>query len=140
MALREDIREDVLRLLEDFKGIEPLKKLFWTTLDYQRENDRLFQDGWPKGTGELLAEDPTLIASGGYGGDFHVIYARLADDQLRIGHERRVVDALSKDHRNALFVFSNRDQNLWHFVNVPYDDDPSRRRVYRRITVSRAHT
>ena len=135
MQLEDRLRASVLELLEEFKGIQPLKTLFWTTLNYQRENERLFRDRWPEGTKKVLAEDPVLLASGGYDADFHVIYARLAEGRLRVGHERRVVDELAKDHRHAIYVFSNHDQTLWHFVNVPYDDDPSRRRVYRRITV-----
>jgi hypothetical protein len=33
-------------------------------------------------------------------------------------------------------VFSNRDRNAWHFVNVKYDDDPKRRQLFRRISVA----
>ena len=137
MSLEAGVQTSVLELLQQFKGLEPLKTLFWTTLNYQRENERLFRDSWAERTSELLSEDPVLLASGGYDDGFHMIYARLADRQLRVGDERRVVDELSKDHRYALFVFSNSKQTLWHFGNVPYDDDPSRRRVYRRLTVGK---
>jgi hypothetical protein len=138
MPRKDDVREAVLELLENLRGMEPLKKLFWSTLNYERENELLSQHRWPDSTSELLAEDPVLLASGGYDNSFHVIYCQLAERDLRIGHERRVVDELSKDHRYALFVFSNNDLTLWHLVNIPYDDDPSRRRVYRRITVGEA--
>ena len=37
----------------------------------------------------------------------------------------------------VLFIFSNRTQGDWHFVNVKYDSDhPEKRRLFRRITIS----
>ena len=51
--------------------------------------------------------------------------------------ERPVISKLLEDHPYALFVFSNQEQTDWHFVNVKYDtDDPKRRRLFRRITIS----
>ncbi len=41
-----------------------------------------------------------------------------------------------RDHPYALFIFSNRDQNYWHFINVKYDEKTEKRRLFRRITVS----
>src|SRR5207245_862285 len=33
-------------------------------------------------------------------------------------------------------IFSNVSQDQWHFLNVKYDDDVHKRRVFRRITVA----
>ena len=47
--------------------------------------------------------------------------------------------SLLQDHPYTLFVFSNQEQTDWHFVNVKYDDtdDYERRRLFRRIRISR---
>jgi hypothetical protein len=52
-----------------------------------------------------------------------------------MGQERPVVSQLLKEHPYALFVFSNNSLNRWHFLNVKYDDEITKRRVFRRITV-----
>jgi methylase of polypeptide subunit release factors len=84
-----------------------------------------------------LAEPPTLFATAGEGDGFHVIYGRLNDNRLLIGPQRPVVTRLLQEHPYALFLFSDRSQTHWHFVNVRYekDGDVRARRVFRRITV-----
>src|SRR5258708_1155025 len=115
------------------RGIEPLKKLFWTELNYDRTNSPLSRKGWGEHVSAGLAEDPVLFATGG--NDFHVIHARLNSDKLLMGMERPVVSRLLQNHPYALFVFSNAKQDRWHFLNVKYDDDVQRRRLFRLITV-----
>ncbi|MDQ2946212.1 MAG: class I SAM-dependent DNA methyltransferase, partial [Acidobacteriota bacterium] len=63
------------------------------------------------------------------------IYTRLKSEALPLGTERPIVSALLKDHPYALFVFSNADRDRWHFVNAKTNDDPARRRLFRRISV-----
>lgn len=126
-------RQSVHTILSSLKGIEPLKKLFWTELNYDRANSILPRRGWGEQASAALVEDPTLFASGGK--DFHVIYARLNSDKLTLGIERPVVSRLLQDHPYTLFVFSNTKQDRWHFLNVKYDDDAQRRRLFRRITI-----
>ena len=126
-------QQSVLNLLSTFKGIEPLKKLFWSELSYDRVNQSLSRRGWKENVANLLADDPVLFASGA--NDFHVIYGRLASDKLLMGDERPVVSKLLQEHPYALFVFSNSKQEHFHFLNVKYDDDVQKRRVFRRITV-----
>jgi methylase of polypeptide subunit release factors len=113
--------------------LEPLKKLFWSELNYERENQTLSRRNWPEKTAEALTEDPILLASGGE--DFQVIYARLNSNQLRLNLERLVITQLLKDHPYALFIFSNNNQERWHFINVKYDVKREKRQVLRRITV-----
>jgi hypothetical protein len=115
------------------RGLEPLKKLFWTELNYDRTNSSLPRKGWGELASTALAEDPVLFATGG--DDFQVIYARLNSDKLLMGMERPVVSRLLQNHPYALFIFSNTKQDRWHFLNVKYDDDVQRRRLFRRITV-----
>lgn len=126
-------QKSILNVLQGMQGIEPLKKLFWTELNYDRTNSPLPRKGWGELASTALAEDPVLFATGG--NDFHVIHARLNSDKLLMSMERPVVSRLLQNHPYALFVFSNAKQDRWHFVNVKYDDDVQRRRLLRRITV-----
>ena len=92
---------------------------------------------WGDTAKNALAEDPVLFATGGIDDAFHVIYARLNADRLLLTLERPVISRLLQDHPYTLFIFSNREQTDWHFVNVKYDtDDHERRRLFRRITIS----
>jgi hypothetical protein len=125
----------VLDLLKGLRGIEPLNQLFWSELNYQRVNEPLSRRGWTDAAAQVLAEDPVLFAGGGENNDFHVIYGRLTSDRLLLGTERPVVTRLVKEHPYALFVFSNKAQDRWHFLNVKYDDAPEKRRLFRRITI-----
>jgi hypothetical protein len=81
----------------------------------------------------LGASHPVLFATGGK--DFQIIHARLQSDKLLMAMERPVVSRMLQDHPYALFVFSNKAEDRWHFLNVKYDDDVQKRRVFRRITV-----
>ena len=117
-------QENILSILQDFNGIEPLRELFWTELNYDRYNDGIPRGDWTDTAKNALAEDPVLFATGG-GDAFHVIYARLNSDRLLLTAERPVISKLLEDHPYTLFVFSNQEQADWHFVNVKYDtDDP----------------
>lgn len=99
-----ELQGQVLNLLENFKGIEPLKTLFWTKLNYDRVYKPIGRRGWTDAAALLLADDPTLLAAGGEKGDFQVLYSRLANDRLSLADERVVTSRLLKDHPYALFV------------------------------------
>jgi hypothetical protein len=128
-------QQSVLDLLKGLRGIEPLKQLFWSELNYQRVNQPLSRRGWTESASKALADDPVLFAGGGEDNAFHVIYCRLASDALARGFERPVVTQLLREHPYSLFVFSSKGQTDWHFLNVEYDDQAERRRLFRRITV-----
>ena len=132
---RPERQQTVLNVLREFRGLEPLKQLFWSELNYQRVNEPIPRHGWAETASKGLAEDPVLFAGGGQDNAFHVIYARLASDRLLLGSERPVVSRLLHDHPYALFVFSNKTQDRWHFLNVKYDEETAKRRIFRRITV-----
>ena len=119
-------QENILNILQDFHGIEPLRELFWTELNYDRQNDGLSRGNWTETAKNALAEDPVLFATGGIGEAFQVIYARLSSDRLLLTAERPVISKLLEDHPYTLFIFSNQEQTDWHFVNVKYDatEDP----------------
>ncbi len=145
MSTSLENRKDVKEILQGLKGLEPLKELFWSRLNYDRVNTPLSRREWSKTAKNALAEDPVLWASGGDDGAFHIIYSRLASDRLLLGMERPVVTTLLRENPYALFVFSNDTQDRWHFINVravnredqeaEENRDPLRRRLFRRITI-----
>ena len=52
-----EYKQAVYDILQDLKGIEPLKELFWGELNYDRVNEPLSRQGWSKAANEALAED-----------------------------------------------------------------------------------
>jgi hypothetical protein len=132
-----DHQANIPNILKNLRGIEPLRELFWTELNYDRQNDEISRRGWTETAKNALADDPILLATGGIDDDFEVIYAHLNSDRLLLTAERPVISKLLEDHPYTLFVFSNWEQTDWHFVNAKYDtDDPKKRRLFRRITIS----
>jgi len=113
-----DRERAILELLKTLQGIEPLKRLFWSELNYDRINQPLSRRDWTKAATDTLDEDPVLFAGGGQNNEFHVIYSHLPQNKLLLGNERSVVNQLLKDHPYGLFVFSNQAQTHWHFINV----------------------
>jgi hypothetical protein len=152
-------QQSVLNILQNLRGLDGLKKLFWEELNYERENKPLSTRGWPAriatcphryakccgraqsvaggpdSVKQVLAEDPILFASGGAESAFHIIYCRLISSELKRGLERPIVNQLLRDHPYSLFVFSDKSQSVWHFLNVKYDEKVEKRRLFRRITV-----
>ena len=49
-------QENILNILQDFHGLDPLRELFWTELNYDRQND-----GIPRGkSGQTQPKTPSL--------------------------------------------------------------------------------
>jgi type I restriction-modification system DNA methylase subunit len=129
-----EFQQSILDILSSLQGLNPLKELFWSELNYDRENQSLSRRGWSDPVSQLLAEDPLLLASAN--SEFHIIYGRLQSQRLLASDERPVVNQLLNNHPYALFIFSNYTQDQWHFLNVKYDERQDKRQVFRRITVS----
>jgi methylase of polypeptide subunit release factors len=111
-------RQSIYDLLTHWRGLESLKDLFWSQLNYDRVNQTIARSGWPKAASEALADQPLVFAEAGDSGQFKVLYARLASDRLRLTDERAVVNRLLREYPYALFIFSDKDQKRWHLVNV----------------------
>ena len=58
-------QQTVLDLLKDLRGLDPLKELFWSELNYERVNQPLSRRDWTDTAAKALAEDPVLFAGGG---------------------------------------------------------------------------
>ena len=108
-------KQAVLEILQRFRGMDPLKELFWQELNYDRA-DVPVHDELTERQKRALVEQPTLWATAGTDGRVHVIYSQFDDDNLLLTKERLVVNKLLQEHPYALFIFSNKDQDLWHFV------------------------
>ena len=39
-------QENILNILQDFQGLDPLRELFWTELNYDRYNDGIPRGDW----------------------------------------------------------------------------------------------
>lgn len=132
--------ERLSTLLSNFDSLDKLKRLFWDELNYERVNQELRPDEWD----DAIAEYPIVFAEAGSQGGFKVLYTRLKGSDLRLMHERTIITKLLRDFPYALFVFSNENEDTWHFVNVKIavttDTDDNRkaqkRRLFRRMTVA----
>jgi len=125
--------ERVHELLSDISGLQDVRELL-AELNYDYTDAPISTRDWGKTATQGLADDPRIVSEHG---DFQVIYCRLVRDRLLRTPERAAVNKLLRAHLHALFVFSDCDQSEWHFLNVKYDKDPERRRLFRRITVGR---
>ncbi len=91
-------QENILNILKNLQGIEPLRELFWTELNYDRQNEGISYQNWTDTAKNALAEEPILFATGGTDNAFEVIYARLNSDRLLLTAERPVISRLLQDH------------------------------------------
>jgi hypothetical protein len=124
-------KKTVLELLESFKGTGPLRELL-AQLNYDPLNEPVSRKDWPEPAQVALAQDPRLY--GRAAGEFYVVYAQLAAEKLKLTDERTVIPQLLKEYPYALFVFSDKSQTEFHFVNVKWENN-QKRRLYRRIAV-----
>ena len=126
--------ESSLKSLTDTRS---LKELFYDRLHYDRVNEtistRRFADSVRASLGD---SEPLLLANGGVGGQFKVIYTRLSSQQIYKQEQRGIIEALLGIHPHSLFVFSNQAQDDWHFINAKYDEKNTQRRLLRRIVVN----
>ncbi len=105
-------------------------------MNYDRVNQSISRKAWNETASKALADDPLVFAGGGENNDFKIILGRLDSDRTPLGMQRPVINRMMRDFPYALFVFSNRERDRWHFVNVKYDKEERRRQLFRRISVS----
>ena len=53
---RGELQGHVLALLQNFNGTEPLKELFWSTLNYDRINRPTSRRKWPEETAAVTED------------------------------------------------------------------------------------
>ena len=135
---RPERQQNVLDLLEGLRGIEPLKN---SSNSFGRNSiTNASTSRFPGAVGRnrrarlwrmirccSRAAARTMLFTSFIAGSRPTTLARAL--------ERPVVTQLLREHPYALFVFSNKGQTDWHFLNVKFDDQAERRRLFRRITV-----
>lgn len=124
-------RKRIHDLLRDLRGLDQLKRLFWQELNYDRLNQPVPMRDWSEEERVPFDGDPLLLAKHG---DFKIISLHMRGDLSRTA-ERGLINKLLQSFPYALFVFSDSAQRHWHFVNVKYERDAVKRRIFRRITV-----
>src|SRR6266700_6939172 len=128
---------DRLRELWEQQSIRPLRALFTTELNYDYSDMRLNLPDEKSRALVYANEHPRIIATGG-NGEFKIIYIRLRKALSRV-NERTLITKLLRNNLYALFIFSDAQQQQWHFVNVKYKENESdiKSRLLRRITIGR---
>jgi len=129
--MASDTEARVYNILGKLQSLDKVRELF-SELNYDPAHELLSRQNWGSAAADALAEDPQVIACHD---DFKVIYARLKSERLLLGDERPVVNRLLQEHPYLLCLFSDSEQRQWHFVNVKYDEEIKKRRLFRRITV-----
>ena len=122
----------IRKALRNLDGERALRNLLGRELGYEHEGSRISGDSYP----EELEGDPTLFATAGREGRFSVIYTSFhTRGKLSLMAERKVMEMLRNRYPYALHVFSDAEDQLWHFVNVPHAERAGDKQ-YRRIVVS----
>lgn len=135
-------RERIGQALIDLDGERALRNLLERELGYDAEDGLISVDGLAPRIAEEIAAGPTLIASTAKEGRFTVLYVRLVPTgKLSLITERKIMERLKKSYPYSLYIFSDAEDKLWHFVNAPLDPEAqapghlSGRKQYRRIVV-----
>jgi len=138
----DGVRERVRQALEKLTSEEELIRLFGTdALDY----NVVLQDVSTRAFTERAKEPITKIQIVAKHGAFNIVHARLkTKGKLNLTDERPIIAQLFKVlPPYFLAVFSDANDELWHFVNVklaPFEGEDAQkdvkiRRLFRRITV-----
>jgi pantothenate kinase len=123
--------------LNSLTSTQALKELFYNHLKYDRVDTTISARTLPESVrANLKGSKMVLLAQGGAQNKFDVIYTQLNSQQIRKQEQRGIIDALLMIHPYSLFVFSNRDQDDWHFINAKYDDKATQWRLLRRMVVN----
>jgi hypothetical protein len=59
------MRESIHDLLRNFRGLEPLKRLFWQELNYDRVNQPVPTRDWGDAERQMISGEPLLLAEHG---------------------------------------------------------------------------
>ncbi len=122
----------VRKALRNLDGERALRNLLGRELGYEHQGGKISGDSYP----EELEGDPTLFATAGREGRFSVIHTSFnTPGKLSLMAERKVIEKLRNRYPYALHIFSDAEDQLWHFVNVPHAERAGDKQ-YWRIVVS----
>ena len=129
-----ELQNSVFKSLENLNSLDALKKIFLSKLNYERVDQEIPRRQLTDTVANEVEGNILLLASGANNA-FHIIYTRLRSEELSRQGERIIVNHLLKNYSYALFVFSNKAQSQWHFLNVKYESYEQKTKLFRRITV-----
>jgi len=120
-------------VLEGLNDVDTLRRLFIDELnyDYRRGEDLIIE--YPKSISEKVHSTKIIAEKG----DFKIILCTI--ENLLKGVELPAVKAISGYYLHNLIVFTNPQNDEFHFVNTKYigDRKPDNFRGFRRITVGK---
>ncbi|MBU1422471.1 MAG: hypothetical protein KKG06_04695, partial [Bacteroidetes bacterium] len=123
--------------LTKLRSYDDAAKLFTSFLNYEYTAQDISIKRFPNSLDGKIKQIKILATHD----DFKILHCEV--DQLLLGIERPIINNLLKDHPYSLFLFSDSSKNTWHFINVKYDEEETRRKLFRRIVVGpdeRLHT
>jgi hypothetical protein len=129
--------------LQRIGSLTSVRDVFCNHLHYEFADEILATPEWPEVLKRYLAPGapPRLLAQQN---GFRIIYLQLANNDLRKGHERQLIQRLIKDDPalRGLVVVSDVDQTQWNLINVKFTrqqeaDKKSDRLLLRRMRVGR---
>ncbi|MDA8736368.1 N-6 DNA methylase [Opitutales bacterium] len=118
--------------LQRISSVRDARDLFCHVLHYEFKDEQIHTAQWPDNLKECLAPrtSPQIIADQN---GFKILYLQLAEDYLRKGHERQVVQRIIKDDPTlrGLVVVSDIDQKEWHLVNAKFEKEDGKKERLR---------
>jgi len=119
--------------------LEGIYDLFITELNYSplesEENEQIPFDTW-----DLLDYDKTQLKN-------HIIDLRIIAghqkflifmcqlDRFTKSLERKIGKKLLEDYSFCLIIFTTKEMNDWHLVNIRWDEDTKKRNYFRRLVI-----
>jgi Eco57I restriction-modification methylase/TaqI-like C-terminal specificity domain len=138
--LKTSTKTKVAKVLDNLSQ-STLLDLFYKHLNYDRvdgASQSISTRQWDDNIKDRIADTAPVVLASGAGGAFQVIYTRLKSEHLSNKQEqRKIIEKLLPDRPYSLFVFANSSQSQWHFVNVKNQESITRRRLFRRIAVTK---
>jgi len=110
------LADEICQLLRKFEGIDPLKRLFWVMLGYDRRDESvLFQ---ASETFRPYVVEGKLFASHD---SFHIYYLTLTGNLFHRGLVHRICRYLRSKHRDLAVLFSDVSQSHWQLAYITND-------------------
>ncbi|MBX9693589.1 MAG: N-6 DNA methylase [Cyanobacteria bacterium] len=112
-----------------------LQSLLTEELGFSACDISVSTEQWSEDVRGFCSGEPLSIAVAGRGEFFHVVYVRLASEEISPGHERSIINNLRETHSSTLVVFSNVHSKQWHFVHAKSDRTRDGALILRRISI-----
>lgn len=114
---RTGLQGEIEELLRAFRGLDPIKKLFWELLGYNPRDDAVSIAGLGADLRSCLIE-ARLFASHDR---FHLYYLTMTGESLTRPIFRRISRSFRGKHRFLALLVGNSSQTEWHLAYQPDD-------------------